>query len=230
MNNTAVIITTLNEADTIGDLVRSLRLSGYYVIVSDGGSTDGTAMIAHEAGARVLTANERLPIADAIMAGMRRVLDFDFARIVVMDAGGSHDVDDLARLLAVDADVVIGSRFVPGAQYHGRFWRALLSRLAAVLCNVAQPGANYHDWTSGFRVYNREAVEVILSSRYQTSMHTWQIETLARLGEAGMTIEEAPITYRAGRSSFSWSTVGDAVNVWLHLFNHVGWRREKATA
>lgn len=224
MHNTAVVITTYNEADTIESLVSSLIAEGYPVIVSDGGSNDGTLDIALAAGADVMKSDGRLPIAEALMIGFCYALDCGYTRIAVMDAGGSHHVGDLPVLLSTEADVVIGSRFVKGASYHGRFWRALMSRFAALLCNFAQPGANFKDWTSGYRVYSKTAVDVILNNDYQTDMHTWQIETLARLSEAGLSIKEVPITYTAGRSSFNFRTVSDALTVWLHLMHHIGWR------
>ena len=74
-------------------------------------------------------------------------------------------------------------------------------------------------------MYSRRAVDVILRNHYRASMHAWQIETLARLGEAGMSIVEVPITYRAGRSSVGLDTVYEATSVWLHMVNHIGWRR-----
>lgn len=225
---TAVCITTYNEAATIAPLVWALRDQGHAVIVSDGGSADNTAMTAAAAGASTLEAAGRPPIADCLMRAFRMALYSDHTRIAVMDAGGSHDPADLPRLLAVRADVVIGSRFVPGAEYVGRAWRAALSRLASLACNVAQPGAWHRDWTSGYRVYSRRAVEEVLSHTYRASMHAWQMETLAHLGAAGMSIVEAPITYRAGRSSVGLGTVYEATNVWLHIASHVGWRRRGA--
>lgn len=225
---TAVCISTLNEAPTIAPLIWSLRDQGHTVIVSDGGSTDNTDLTAEAAGAdRVLTSPRRLPIGHALMRAFEYAMPdlCGHDTLTVIDAGGSHDPADLPRLLAVQADVVIGSRFVPGATYEGRPLRAALSRLAALACNLAQPGAWHHDWTSGYRVYSRRAIDVILRNHYRASQHAWQIETLARLGEAGMSIVEVPITYRAGRSSVGLDTVYEATNVWLHMVHHIGYRR-----
>lgn len=220
-------ITTLNEADTIGALVRGLRRVGAPSVIQDGGSDDATVLAALTAGAEAMSAESRLSLADGLQKalGEALVLYPEAQRFVTIDAGCSHDPADLPRLLSCDADVVIGSRFVPGAVYTGRPWRARLSRIAAVACNFAQPGMRVRDWTSGYRVYSRRAVEEMLEHRYQARMHGFQIEALARLGAAGMTIEEAPITYRAGRSSFSWSVAFEATSVWIHILNHIGWRR-----
>lgn len=230
MSDTVVCITTLNEARTISPLVRQLCRQGHAVIVSDGGSDDDTDRAALLAGAHVLPSYRRLPIGPALVLALDRALLQGYKRIVVMDAGGSHDPIDVARLLSYDADVVIGSRFVKGASYRGRPWRAVLSRLASVACNVAQPGAHYNDWTSGFRVYSRRAAQVVVRNHYRARMHAWQIETLARLGEAGMSVVEAPIRYTAGRSSFNLSVAREAFMVWLHMMNHIGYAGAKETA
>jgi dolichol-phosphate mannosyltransferase len=217
-----VCITTLNEVDSIGWLVTSIVNLGHSVIVSDGGSYDGTPTAAANAGAVVLTSNERLPISTAMIKAYRWAFSSGYKRIVQMDAGNSHDPLELSNLLSHDADVVIGSRFMTGASYYGRRWRAWLSRIAALACNLAQPGAWLSDWTSGYRVYSRRAIAVLLANKYQATMHGWQIETLARLGKADLSIVEAPITYRAGPSSFNGRVVNEALRTWLHIFSHAG--------
>jgi dolichol-phosphate mannosyltransferase len=208
----------LNEIDSIGWLVTSLVNLGYSVIVSDGGSHDGTPRAAANAGAVVLTSTERLPISTATIKAYRYALPSGYDRIVQIDAGNSHDPLELPSLLSHDADVVIGSRFMPGSNYYGRRWRAWLSRIAALACNLAQSDIWLSDWTSGYRVYSRQAIEVLLDNKYQATMHGWQIETLARLGKAGLFIVEAPITYHAGQSSFNPRVVNEALRTWLHVF------------
>lgn len=216
------VITTRNEAGSIGPLARALAAQGLPAIVVDAASTDGTALEAHWAGAHVIAAGRR-PIGPALMLGWREALAMEASRIVQIDAGGSHDPADLPRLLAVDADLVVGSRFCPGGCHVGNPWRALLSRAAAAACNWAQSGARYADWTSGYRVLSARCARYLLDVPYRATMHGWQIETLARAGEAGLSIQEVPITYTAGRSSLNRAVAWEAFLVWNDLVHHIGW-------
>ena len=143
------------------------------------------------------------------------------------DAGGSHDPAAAKSLLDVQtltgAEIVVGSRFVPGAIYRGEAspWRPLLSRVAASACNMAT-GARYFDWTSGYRVFTADALQELLDKFYHARMHGWQIEVLAQANAMGMHIVEWPIEYTAGRSSFNWRVAHEASNSWLHVFFHIG--------
>jgi dolichol-phosphate mannosyltransferase len=220
--STAVLITTLDEAASVYVLTRQLLEMGCAVIVSDGGSVDGTVKAARNAGALVLEAEQRLPIGPALIRAYERARYLGYERFVQMDAGGSHEPADLPALLAIDADVVVGSRFARGATYTGRPWRALLSRLMALACNLVTAGPWVRDWTSGYRVLSAAAVDELLRHTYRGTMHAWQMETLARLRAAGLSVVEMPITYTVGRSSASWQTVYEASDVLLHIFNHIG--------
>jgi dolichol-phosphate mannosyltransferase len=222
---TAVIITTLNEAETIGPLVSYLA-NLYKVAVIDESSADGTVKAAELNGAYVITMPSRAGIGRCLERGLMWAQNMDFDRAAIIDAGGSHDPTELERLLSVNVDIVIGSRFIKGSDYHGRPFRALMSRLAALACNLARRGAVVNDWTSGYRVYSRAAIEEILSRSYRSTMHGWQIEVLEQCLAAGLSVTEAPITYTAGRSSFNLKVAIEAASVWLHTINRTG-RRAK---
>jgi len=120
--------------------------------------------------------------------------------------------------ITIQGDVVIGSRFVKGSRYTGRPRRALMSRVASMACNFAQPGAHWSDWTSGFRAFTAPALQALLGKRYFAKMHGWQIEVLAHAGHLGLEIAEAPISYRAGRSAFNRHIANEAFLVWLDIF------------
>lgn len=214
-----VAITTRNEAATIGRLVEALIARGHVVCVADAASSDGTPDIAEKAGAYVIRNEERISIRDGLLIGLSRLLlTSKCDRFVTMDAGGSHLIGDLDYVLTPRADLVIGSRFMAESEYVGRPFRALCSRLAAAACNIAQPGAAWSDWTSGYRVWSRRAVNALFSQKWAAEMHGWQIETLAWAGRNGFTIAEAPIDYRAGRSSMTWKIAGEALGVWWGLW------------
>lgn len=220
MSDVITVIPALNEAATIGKLVAVAKQLGPVIVVDDG-STDGTGDLAWAVGADVIRHATREGIGSSIIDGWRAALRCGAERVVVMDAGGSHVAPEIPRLLREDAGLVIGSRFVSGAFYlGGSWWRRLGSRLAGIACNLAQRGPWIRDWSSGYRVYSAQAVDELLKLKYRAKMHAWQMEVLARARELGMTVQEVPITYRAGRSSLTLGGIWEAVTVWLLLLHH----------
>jgi dolichol-phosphate mannosyltransferase len=218
VKNICAVITALDEAATIGPLVRALRTQNMDVIVIDDGSADGTGPIARSWDAQVIRHETRQGIANSLLEAWRVGLsNSQHERFVQIDAGESHDPGEVARLLAVNADIVIGSRFCNGAEYIGNPRRAFFSKIAAAACNFARPKMRLTDWTSGYRVFTREALGKLACLTYGASGHAWQIEVLHKASRAGMTIGEAPITYRAGHSSLSAKSVDEAFAVWLEL-------------
>ncbi len=225
----AAVITTYNEEQTIGELVKDLLLYVDSVHLVDGGSTDSTVDRAEVAGAMVIAMGTRTPIARCLRIGWGTALESGADRIVQIDAGGSHRVVDVFDLLASDADLVIGSRFLKGSRYEGNPKRKVMSRIAGMACNLAVPGGCWNDWTSGYRVFSRIAAEYLLKQDYAAQMHGFQIEALAHAARAGFRIEERPITYIAGRSSFNRKVAREAIGVWWRLMkqreNPVNWAK-----
>jgi glycosyltransferase involved in cell wall biosynthesis len=225
------VITTYNEAETIGPLVREFTDYGAWAIVVDDHSTDGTPQIAADAGAMVTQTDKRLGIGPCLQAAWRLALEAGWGKVLQIDAGGSHDPNEAGRLLAAldTADMVIGSRFVPGAHYIGGPWhRPHLSRLAAAMCRFALPGTPFRDWTSGYRAFRADALRQLLTHNYQARMHGFQVETLAYAWADGLRIAEVPITYTAGRSSFNRRVAWEAFQVWLDIVDHTPRYRRRA--
>ncbi len=209
-----IVIPAKDEAATIADLVAEAAHYGTVLVVTSGPSDD-TGPRAASAGAQVIYNGQS--IAGKIVTGWQRALDNNATRVIVMDAGGSHRPSDIPRLLAAEADIVIGSRFVAGGQYHGRSWRRVCSQVMALLCNLAQPGKQVHDWSSGFRCYSVEAIGQLLAVHYKSDMHAWQIEVLGWARRLHLSVEEVPIQYTAGHSSLSWDGALRALNILLDI-------------
>ncbi len=208
----AAVVTTLNEADSIGSLVTALYEHVKVVIVVDDGSTDQTRPLATHAGARVIP-TAHVGIGPALVKGWQAALDYGAQRIVQIDAGGSHSPSEVPRLLAAQAAVVIGSRFGDGGRAIGRPLRVRLSKAAAMGMNLV--ASDHHtDWTSGYRCFSATAAARLAREPYTSRMHGWQIEVLLAAHRLGLTVAEVPITYRAGRSSFGWPIVSEAGRVW----------------
>lgn len=218
-NDTWALLTTLNEADTIGRVVSDLCGLNLRVLVVDAGEDDFTRLMASLHGATV-QARPGCSIRDGLLAGWRLVIDSGASYLVQLDAGGSHDPREALELLKVlegtGADMVIGSRFRLNSRYFGRPWRSVMSQVAALACNV-KTGARLTDWTSGYRVFRVDALRRLVDAPYRASMHGWQIEVIGQALALGMLVKEAPICYRTGRSSFNARIAREAFSAWRRL-------------
>lgn len=206
---TAALVTTYNEADTIGALVAGLKEHvDHVLVVDDPRTTDNTEAIAAAFGASTLVDIGAHGIGPCLIAGLKYLRG---QRVVVIDAGGSHSPEAIPGMLRLEAwDVVIGSRFVPGAAYHGNPRRAKASRAYSRLCS-RRTGHDIKDWTSGYRVYSPRAVAAILARPPAATMHGWQPQALAACLAAECVVGERPITYRAGRSSMNRKVAREAI-------------------
>jgi dolichol-phosphate mannosyltransferase len=204
---TAVVVPVLNEdwAD-LATLTRELEqeLALLVIVVDD--SPQHTPLLY----GRGLTGVGSL--GGSLEEGMAEALELGADTVAVIDAGGSHDVDDLVHLLAHadEADIIIGSRFVPGAMHLGSPRRRRQSRWYGRLMSVAT-GNGIRDWTSGMRVYSRDAVEAILAAEPDSLGHVWQAEVLLHALNAGCTVQELPITYMPSTSSLDARARREAV-------------------
>ena len=222
-----VVLPTLNEAGTIGRVVELLlSVDGALdLLVVDDASDDGTPEIIKDLrGGRVelIERSRRLGLGSAYLRGFDWALQRAYEAVVEMDADLSHDPLDAVRLLAAlkDADVVIGSRYVPGGRVEnwGLFRRALSlagNRYAQVLL-----GIDVADSTSGLRAYRTEwlgraGLETVASEGY-----AFQVELAYRAVRSHANVVEIPIAFTervAGRSKMSRAIVLEA------LFRIAGW-------
>lgn len=209
---TIAVVPTFHEEDSIQSLVKSLYQHVDGVILADESTNDLTARAGAKAGATIL--QTKGGIGPSLLSGFRLALSHEPSHIAVIDAGGSHQVSDLPRLLAQDVDVVIGSRFVRGAVYKGRAWRARMSRLYGSWWSL-KTSQRIHDWTSGYRVYRADVLDKVLDQEYRATMHAFQAELLAALVMRWAEVVEVPIHYQAGTSAMSPRVAWEAVRVAL---------------
>jgi dolichol-phosphate mannosyltransferase len=229
----AIVIPTYNEAENISSLIPALLAADprFNVLIVDDRSPDGTGEIADDFARRhpdrvsVLHRETKAGIGPAYIAGFHALRSGDAQLIVTMDADHSHAPSDLGRLIAAAdrADLVLGSRYVPGGDTRG--WplaRRLISRTGGLYARTVL-GVRVHDLTGGFKVFRRSAFDALPLDRIQSDGYVFQIETTYRLLRRGFKVEEVPITFVdrvAGKSKLSRRIVLEAmIVVWKLRFD-----------
>ena len=219
-----VITPTFNEAESIREVVQRLfEACGERVdlLVVDDGSPDGTAdlvrkMAVEDSRIHLKERAGKLGLGTAYVAGFGWAIERGYDVVVEMDADLSHDPADVPRLLDAleDADLVIGSRYVPGGGV-GNWSRArrLLS-LAGNLYARLWLGYRVKDSTAGFRAYRVAELKKQDLGSIRSDGYGFQIEMTRRFHKAGLRIVEVPITFieRAlGKSKMSRRIVIEAL-------------------
>jgi dolichol-phosphate mannosyltransferase len=224
-----VILPTYNEAGTITEVVERVLAStpDVDVLIVDDNSPDGTGDIADRLAAgeprvEVMHRPGKGGLGPAYLAGFALGLARDYDALIEMDSDLSHDPADVARLLAgaSSADLVIGSRYVPGGDTLN--WSAFRRRLsrAGTLYAKTLLGLPLSDATSGFRCYRRAVLEAIPLGEIHSEGYAFQIELAWRAWTMGFRTVEIPIVFterREGASKMSRAIVVEAlwrVSVW----------------
>jgi dolichol-phosphate mannosyltransferase len=221
-----VIIPTYNEAESLPILLRELvRLRpDFNFLVVDDGSPDGTAEICEKlkdeiVGLEVLNRPTKSGLGSAYRDGYKVALAKNFDAVIQIDADGSHQVADLAKLLEKfesnkSLDLVIGSRWVNGGSVLN--WskhRELLSRAANVYSKLVL-GLKVLDSTAGFRIYKMSAIRKIDLRSVKSEGYCFQIEMTREINRVGGLISEVPITFverKYGKSKMSGKIVIEAM-------------------
>jgi dolichol-phosphate mannosyltransferase len=224
-----VIVPTYNEADNLARILERLQASvpTAHALVVDDGSPDGTGELAEKLALRdprvhVLRRTVKRGIGPAYVAGFRWARARGYDVLVEMDADGSHPPEQLPRILSAleSADLVLGSRYVPGGEVAD--WpmhRLLLSRA----------GNRYTRWalrlplsdaTGGYRAARGELIDALPFDDVASHGYCFQVDWAWRAVRAGARVREVPITFTErefGRSKMSGSIVREAlvrVTVW----------------
>jgi dolichol-phosphate mannosyltransferase len=204
-----LILPTYNEAENIEGLVRAalaqLETTGleHTILVVDDGSPDGTGRIADRLAGelgpvRVLHRNRKDGLGRAYLAGFALALENGAELVLEMDSDFSHDPADLPRLIAAAdaADLVLGSRYVPGGGVTswGRL-RRLVSRGGSAYARVLL-GVPVRDLTGGFKCFHRRVLEAIDLEHVHADGYGFQIELTYKAVRAGFKVTEVPILFR----------------------------------
>jgi dolichol-phosphate mannosyltransferase len=222
VRDATICLPTYNERENLERMLHALAPHDVNVLVIDDSSPDGTGELADRLAEEldfvsVLHRVRKEGLGPAYLAGFKRALADGAQLVLEMDCDFSHDPADVPRLIAAcreGADLVLGSRYVPGGStanwglgrrvvsWGGSFYaRALL-------------GVSIRDLTGGFKCYRREVLETIELDEIQSKGYAFQIETTYRALRAGFKVVEVPIRFvdrTEGRSKMSRAIVVEAV-------------------
>jgi dolichol-phosphate mannosyltransferase len=214
-----LILPTYNEAQNLEAMVEAAlpRLSegnvAATILVVDDASPDGTGAIADRLAAanpaiRVLHRQRKDGLGRAYLAGFAAALEGGADLILQMDCDFSHDPADLPRLISAAgaADVVLGSRYVPGGGVENWALRRRIQSRGGCLYARLVLGVPVQDLTGGFKCWRREALERLDLDGVDAHGYAFQIEMTYRAIRAGLTVAEVPIVFRERREGQSKMT------------------------
>jgi len=191
-----VVVPAFNEAGAIGKVIEGIRATDprLSILVVDDGSTDDTAAVARQAGARVVSLPFNLGYGSALQTGYKYALREGYDCVVQLDGDGQHEPADIPRLLGVleggDADVVIGSRFLGEPTYRPDAARRIGMRVFRLFA-FALTGVRFTDVTSGFQALDRRVLGFFAAERYPADYP--DADVLVMLTRAGFRVAEAPV-------------------------------------
>ncbi|KJK54790.1 polyprenol monophosphomannose synthase [Saccharothrix sp. ST-888] len=218
-----VIIPTYNEVENVERIVSRVRAAvpEVHVLVADDNSPDGTGDLADKIAAEddhvhVLHRKGKEGLGAAYLAGFRWGIDNGYDVLVEMDADGSHQPEELPRLLTAlrGADLVLGSRWVPGGKIVN--WpksRVLLSRGGSTYSRLMLD-VPLRDVTGGYRAFRKETLLGLGMDQVASAGYCFQVDLAWRAVKAGFKVTEVPITFierELGASKMSRNIVLEAL-------------------
>lgn len=217
-------IPAFNEEKTIASVVVKALRHVDKVIVCDDGSTDLTGEIAGKLGAEVIRHERNRGKGMALRSMLSRARELNPDIVVMLDADGQHDADEIPRLIEPvkkdEADIVIGSRFMEGARSDAPLYRRFGLRLINSLSNKTMK-ASVKDTQSGFRAFNAKCLRELEEA--ESSGFGIESEQIVLAAKKGLRMLEVPITirYRGLEKTSKKSPVshgGEVIAVILRLF------------
>ncbi len=232
MPQSLIVVPTYNEKENVRSIAEQFlaALPGCELLFVDDNSPDGTGKIIDEMAAQnprihVMHRAGKLGLGTAYVEGFGWGLARGYEYLFEMDADGSHDPKYLPQMLALavdGADVVVGSRNVPGGGVEG--WgigRNIISKGGSLYARTIL-GIDVRDVTAGFVCWRRSALEAIELQTITSNGYSFQIEMKYRAVKKGMRLVETPIVFvdrRVGQSKMSRAIVAEALlKVWAIRF------------
>lgn len=225
----SVIIPTYNEKENLPILVQKifdLKIPNLNLLIIDDNSPDGTGQLADELSKKypiqVIHRRQKMGLGSAYRLGFEKTLSQGADLIFEMDADLSHNPNDLPRFIqaAEQADIVVGSRYIPGGKIIGwNLWRRFCSWAGNQASRMIL-GLKPKDVTTGFRCYKKEILKKIPYQGIKSEGYSWQEEILLLGQKYKAKIQEIPITFvdrKMGRSKFGWPEIWDFFKALVRL-------------
>lgn len=251
LERVCICVPTYDERTTLPKIVARIRASvpTADVLVLDDNSPDGTGEVADELAAadpqvHVLHRPGKQGLGPAYLAGFAWAQERGYDAVVEIDADGSHQPEQLPTLLAAadageGADLVIGSRWIPGGSVHNWPARRKALSVGANIYTRYALGIPVRDATAGFRVYRLSALQLMGTDDVASQGYCFQIDLTVRALDQGLRVVEVPIAFverEEGVSKMNDAIVREAVvrvGVWgaqrrtAQLRSAVGEQRER---
>ncbi|MGB4172174.1 MAG: glycosyltransferase family 2 protein, partial [Candidatus Methanoculleus thermohydrogenotrophicum] len=223
---TLVAMPAYNEEAAIAKTVLGARRHADAVLVVDDGSTDATVPIAEALGAIVVRHETNRGYGGALQTIFSTAREMGAEELVIIDADGQHDPEDIPRLLSElrsGNDVVIGSRFVEGSAGDIPAYRKVGMKVLDAATTLAGNGLAITDSQSGFRAYGRRAIEAIRPSGEGMSAGS---EILIQAGDHHLQVSEVPIRVRYDiEGTSSENPVSHGIGVLMNIVRLISLRR-----
>ena len=218
-----VISPTYNEVKNIDELIRQIHhyVPEIHILIVDDNSPDGTAdrikkIMETDEKLFMIQREGKLGLGTAYCAGFKWALEFEYERILQIDADLSHNPEDLSRLLerSHQYDLVIGSRYCNGVNVvNWPIRRLILSYIANVYARIIT-GMPVRDATGGFKCFHRKILKAIDLNKIKSEGYSFQIEMNYLSWIKGFSIRELPITFvdrTVGLSKMSKRIIFEAI-------------------
>lgn len=197
VKTTAIIMPAFNEEKNIKQLIiriKEILSSDAELVVINDGSTDSTPQILNETNTNHINLGSNSGYGVAIQTGIKYALRNNFEYVVLIDADGQHNPEDIPTLLNViknkEADLALGSRFVEDTGYGGSIFRRLGESLFSFLIYCLD-GIKIHDPTSGFQAFDKKVQEIYASEMFPVDYP--DADMLLLLSYYNLKIKEVPV-------------------------------------
>lgn len=222
--DTAILIPAFNAAPSLRGVIEGIKGYGLPIVVVDDGSTDATARIARDAGARLLRHRMNRGKGMALQTGFRFVQHQGYGAVITMDADGQHDPAFIPRFIQAyeegRGDIIIGSRAAEfeAMSWLRRFWNRLGVKAVSKLT-----GTPLTDTQSGYRFVTAEVLQVL---PLRATGYEGELELLIKACKRGYRVVDIPVTtrYADGRPSSHFRAVRDTWLICRTFLQEFFWR------
>jgi len=216
-------IPAFEAEETIGDIVKECLIHVDEVVVCDDGSTDNTAKIAENNGAKVIKHEKNYGYGAALITLFDKAREKNADSMVTLDADGQHIPEFIPRLLAAlsykDYDVVIGSRFLEKNDTTPRYRKTGIKLITAA--TMLDGGIKLTDAQSGFRAYSKRAIQAIHPTEYGMAVST---EIIAKVVNKGLKVVEVPIVVSYDGTDSKTKAVPHGIKVMINVIKYMSIR------